>query len=180
MEPDLVARAQAGDTGAVTEIVMAHQDAVRGYVGRLAPDPVTADDLAQEVFLAALRSLDRIDPQLGVRGYLLGVARNLVRGAWRDRLRSRELSGERLFEVLTARPESVEGSDRRLGALEDCLRRLPARMQEVIQRHYRDEERCDEIAGRMGTRAGNVRSILTRSRQALRACLQAKLSGAPA
>lgn len=179
MEAEVLARARAGDPSAVTRIVMEHQGVIRSYVARLAPDPVTADDLAQEVFLAAVRSLDRIDPGLGVRAYLLGVARNLVRTAWRDRLRSRERSGEDLFETLAAQP-AAEPSDRRLSALEDCLRRLPPRMLEVVTRHYREEERCEEIAERLGTKAGNVRSILTRSRQALRDCLQGKLSGATA
>ncbi len=180
MEADLLARARAGDPEAVTRVVMEHQAVIRSYVARLAPDPVTADDLAQEVFLAALRSLDRIDPELGVRAYLLGAARNLVRTAWRDRLRSRELSGEKLFETLAAHPVPAETADRRIGALEDCLKRLPPRMLEVVMRHYRNEERCDEIAARLSTKAGNVRSILTRSRQSLRECLQAKLQEAPA
>ena len=42
-------------------------------------------------------------------------------------------------------------------------------------RHYRDEERCDEIAGNVGTTAGNVRMILTRTRRVLRDCLNTRL-----
>jgi len=179
-EADLLARARGGDAEAVTQIVLDHQGVVRRYVARLAPDPVTADDVAQEVFLAALKSIDRIDPQLGIRSYLLGAARNLVRSAWRTRLRGPDLPGDGLFAALASVPEDATPDDRRLPALENCLDRLPARMLEVVTRHYRDEERCDEIADRLGTRPGNVRSILTRARQALRACLKSKLRGAPA
>jgi RNA polymerase sigma-70 factor (ECF subfamily) len=174
----LLARARAGDTEAVTRIVLEHQDAVRRYVARLAPDAVTADDVAQEVFLAALRSLDRIDPRLGIRGYLLGVARNQVRSAWRARLRGPELPGDTVFAALSSAPDAGPPTDGRLPLLEDCLRRLPARMLEVVTRHYRNEQHCDEIAGHLGTRPGNVRSILTRARQSLRECLKAKLAGA--
>lgn len=175
-EAELLERARGGDAEAVAALVLRHEDVVRRYVARLAPDPVTADDVAQEVFLAAIRSVERIDPRLGIRGYLLGVARNQVRSAWRERFRGPELPGEKIFAQLASAP-AVE-DDRRLVALSDCLRRLPPRMLDVVTRHYQDEQRCDEIAARLATRPGNVRSILTRARQALRDCLQAKLSGA--
>lgn len=175
-EAELLERARGGDAEAVAQLVLRHEEVVRRYIARLAPDPVTADDVAQEVFLAAIRSMERVDPRLGIRGYLLGVARNQVRAAWRDRFRGPELPGERLFARLASAP-AVE-DDRRLGALSDCLRRLPARMLDVVNRHYRDEQRCDEIAATLATRPGNVRSILTRARQSLRDCLESKLSGA--
>ncbi len=157
---------------------MEHQGAVRSYAARLAPDAVTADDLAQEVFLTALRSLDRVDEGLSLRAYLLGIARNLARMAWRDRLRGREVSGEAVFDLLAARSEEGEApdrSERRRRALEDCLKHLPPRAQEVIFRHYRDEERCDEIARGLQTTPGNIRSILTRARRVLRECMEHKL-----
>src|SRR6185436_1985662 len=103
MRDEVLLRAQAGDPEAIAQIVRAHQGLIRGYVARLSPDPVTADDLAQEVFLAALRSLDRVDPDRGIRDYLLGIARNLGRLAWRDRLKGKEISGEALFEAIAAR-----------------------------------------------------------------------------
>lgn len=177
-ERELLQKAQAGHPDAVAGLLREHQAAIRSYVARLAPDPVGADDLAQEVFLAALRSLDRVDPALGLRPYLLGIARNQVRLAWRNRLRGREISGETLFDALVARlPENepADRSDRRLAALQECLKRLGPRALDVIMRHYRDEQRCDEIARTMGTTPGNVRSTLTRTRKALRDCMQPRL-----
>jgi RNA polymerase sigma-70 factor (ECF subfamily) len=39
-------------------LVEAHQQAVRAFLRRLCGDPAEADDLAQEVFIAAWTSLD--------------------------------------------------------------------------------------------------------------------------
>lgn len=44
-EAALLARARVGDAQALSEIVLRHQDVGRRYVARLAPDPVTADDV---------------------------------------------------------------------------------------------------------------------------------------
>lgn len=180
MRDELLAKAQAGDPEAVAQIVRAHQALIRGYVARLAPDPVTADDLAQEVFLAALRSLDRVDPERGIRDYLLGIARNLGRLAWRERLQGKEVSGDALFAAITARTEKETeiGSDRRISALQECLKGLAPKAHEVVLRHYREEQPCDEISAEIGTTPGNIRSILTRARQALRECMRLRFGGA--
>src|SRR5262245_42559591 len=104
LEPagDLLARAQAGDQQAMAQLLMENQGIIRSYVARLAPDPVSADDLVQEVFLAALRSIEKVDPHLGIRGFLLGIARNMVRMAWRKRMTGKEVAGEAIFEVLAS------------------------------------------------------------------------------
>jgi RNA polymerase sigma-70 factor, ECF subfamily len=175
----LLERARTGDVDAISALVLAHERAVRGYVGRLAPDPVTADDLAQEVFLAALRSFDRIDPALGVRGYLLGAARNLVRMEWRRCFRSREVRGETLFESLeSSRVPAGDSTDRRLEALQACVEQLLPRVREVVLGHYRDELLCEELAARFHLKPGSVRSILTRSRQLLRECVERRIGEA--
>jgi RNA polymerase sigma-70 factor (ECF subfamily) len=180
VKDDVLLKAQAGDPDAVAQIVRTHQALIRGYVARLAPDPVTADDLAQEVFLAALRSLDRVDPERGIRDYLLGIARNLGKLAWRERLKGKEISGDAIFAALAARGEPELASDRRVSALRECLQGLAPKAQEILLRHYREGQRCDEISQQIGTTPGNIRSILTRARQALRDCVRVRIGSAPA
>ena len=55
----------------------AHKDAVYRFAWRMAPD--AADDIAQEVFVRLLRGQVQFDDARGsLRGFLLGVARNLA------------------------------------------------------------------------------------------------------
>jgi RNA polymerase sigma-70 factor (ECF subfamily) len=183
MSADVLLRAQGGDREAIAAIVTEHQRAVRSYLSRLAPDPSTADDLAQDVFLEAFQALHRIDPQRDLRQYLLGIARNLARMAWRKHYTRREVAGEALFEALDARAAaqptpSTAQSDRRLEDLQACLARLAPKAIQVFRLHYRDELRCDEVAERLQMTAGSIRSILTRGREALRTCIEARADGA--
>lgn len=182
MADDLLIRAQNGDRAAITAIVQEHQRAVRSYLSRLAPDAATADDLAQEVFLEAFQALKRIDPQRELRNYLLGIARNRARMAWRKQYARREVIGETLFDTLASRADTrmAEESEQRLDYLRACLTRLGPKALEVFQLHYRDELRCEEVAGRLKLTAGSVRSILTRGRDALRSCIEARAADAGA
>src|SRR6476646_8878213 len=75
-EARLVERSRQGDAAAFTQLVAAHQGRVRAYIGGTVGRPEVVDDLAQEVFLGAFRSLDTYkgDAPLGV--WLLGIARH--------------------------------------------------------------------------------------------------------
>lgn len=174
MGAELLIRAQAGDRAAIAAIVTEHQRAVRSYLARLAPDPATADDLAQDVFLEAFQALSSVDPNREIRYYLLGIARNLARMAWRRQYTRREIRGEALFDILEARVVDKE-SDLRLSELRACLARLAPKALEVFQLHYRDELRCDEVAERLNMTAGSIRSILTRGREALKECIESRM-----
>ena len=184
MSKSLLVRAQGGDRAAIAALVTEHQRAVRSYLSRLAPDPATADDLAQDVFLEAFEALKRVDPQREVRNYLLGIARNRARMAWRKLYTRREVAGDALFDVLEARATVAAGaagadtSGRRLEDLRTCLARLGPKAFEVFQLHYHDELRCDEVAERLNMTAGSIRSILTRGREALRTCIESRAGGA--
>lgn len=71
-------RARTGDPDAVEAFVRAlHRDVWR-YVAHLAGDPRLADDLTQETFLRALRSLHRFEGRSTARTWLLSIARHTV------------------------------------------------------------------------------------------------------
>src|SRR5216110_1197441 len=57
-EGRLIDRSRQGDAGAFTQLVSAHQGRVRAYIGGTINRPEVVDDLAQEVFLSAFRSLE--------------------------------------------------------------------------------------------------------------------------
>jgi RNA polymerase sigma-70 factor (ECF subfamily) len=55
-------------------LVEAHQQAVRAVLRRLCGDRAEADDLAQEVFIAAWTGLDSFRPEADFRLWLYGIA----------------------------------------------------------------------------------------------------------
>lgn len=70
--------ARTGDREAADAFVRAlHRDVVR-YVAHLSADPQSAEDLAQDTFLRALRTLHRFEGRSSARTWLLTIARRAV------------------------------------------------------------------------------------------------------
>src|SRR5579871_2802337 len=60
VEFDLIKRAQAGDSAAFNEVVLAYRKRILGTIARLIARPEDVEDVAQEVFLRLYFSLDQL------------------------------------------------------------------------------------------------------------------------
>jgi RNA polymerase sigma-70 factor, ECF subfamily len=184
-EARLVERSRQGDAAAFKHLVAAHQGRVRAYIGGTIGRPEVVDDLAQEVFLGAFRSLDSYkgDAPLGV--WLLGIARHKTLMHLRHEVRrlARETRSLDLVlaELRVGMVESDEAllprREREIAALQACLDRLPAGNAELITDRYFRARSIADIAGATGKREGTVRMTLLRLRQLLRACVERRLAG---
>jgi RNA polymerase sigma-70 factor, ECF subfamily len=78
--PDLVSRALAGDDQAFAAIYHRHADDVQRVIVslRLRLRREEVEDAVQDTFLRLLRDLPRVDPDRSLRGYVLGIARNVA------------------------------------------------------------------------------------------------------
>lgn len=138
--------------------------AVFGYLARRVGREL-ARDLAAETFTAAFAGRRRFDPSRGTpRGWLFGIATNLLRRHHRDeerRLRAlARLDGRR--DVSSA-PEEP-----RLAA---ALAALDAKERDVLLLHVWADLGYDELARTLGIPVGTVRSRLHRARARLREAL---------
>jgi RNA polymerase sigma-70 factor (ECF subfamily) len=169
-EARLIERSRAGDAAAFSQLVAWHQGRVRAYVGGSISRADVVDDLAQEVFLAAFRSLDSYkgDAPLGV--WLLGIARHKtlmhVRG---------ELAPFRV-NLLEHDELDLPRREREISALERCLESLPAGSAGLVTDRYWKARSIPDIARELGKREGAIRMTLFRLRQALRTCVESRLS----
>jgi RNA polymerase sigma factor (sigma-70 family) len=84
-----VEEARGGSAEAFSELVRVHHAPVRAYLARYVRDRETADDLAQETFLSAFRSLPTWRGDAPLRMWLLGIARNRALTHLRDEERRR-------------------------------------------------------------------------------------------
>jgi RNA polymerase sigma factor (sigma-70 family) len=66
------------------------------------------------------------------------------------------------------------GSDLR-HALEQCVEKLVGRARKIIQLHYWQDMKSWQIASELNIGHGAVRMLLSRSRQALRSCIEQQL-----
>ncbi len=75
-ERALLGRARAGDEDAFEQIVAVHADRVYGALRRFGLDPGEAEDVAQDVFLRAWRSIDRFEGRAQLSTWLYRIAFN--------------------------------------------------------------------------------------------------------
>jgi RNA polymerase sigma-70 factor (ECF subfamily) len=181
-EAALVAAARDGSREALARLCRAHQAAVRAYTRSCVRDPDVGDDLAQETFVAAFRSLDGFRNAARFRTWVLGIARHRVQDHLRQTLRAAsrgpvpEALARRELSLVEAEASGVLRRDRELAALEDCVGRLPERAAELVRQHYFRARSLVDLAQAQGKNQVTLRVELMRIRLALRRCVEAKLA----
>jgi RNA polymerase sigma-70 factor len=160
------------EPAAVAALVAEHQRRLRGFVAFLCGRDLQAvDDLAQEVFLRALRILDRVTGLDHFDRFLREIARNVVR-EFRRREGARPEAEERLIESFAAAHEEDPAPESpRLSRLRNCLRKLPERSARILALRYGEERAAEEIGSEIGLKAGAVRVLLLRIRENLLKCI---------
>lgn len=154
-------------------LVHQHQAGVWRYLRVLGAESTEAEDLTQETFLAFARAefIERDERQTA--GYLRTVARNQLLALRRKQRR----------EIITCDLEAADsvwtaaaGPDGSLTAYMDglrhCLEQLEGRARQAIDLHYRDGASREAIATQLEMKPEGVKTLLRRTRQILRECME--------
>lgn len=161
---------RAGDEDAFISLYRRRQGAIFRFALHMSGSAAIAEDVAQEVFLALLRSDCGFDPQRGALGaYLFGIARKLVlRYLDRDRAEG-ETGSEAGLAELTGDADPLSDLTRREGieALRRAVLALPRRYREVVVLCDLEEVDYADAAAALGCPIGTVRSRLHRARALL-------------
>lgn len=187
VDRDLVVRARAGDEDAFAAIVRGYQRRVYGVAMKMTRRHEVADDVAQETFIRAYRSLDRFELGRPLGPWLVKIAVNLainyLNGAAR---REQSLYTEDMpdgpVEPSAGRDPSREPLEsnpmRRLAsrelacALACALEKLSPEHRAVFLLKVDEGLRYDEIAEALGISRGTVMSRLFRARAHLKTMLE--------
>jgi RNA polymerase sigma factor (sigma-70 family) len=165
-EPETVARARAGDLGAFEELVRSHQADVYRLALKLVRDPPTAEDVTQEAFLHAYRSLRRFRGQAKFSTWLFRITRNCAVDAIRRRERLRRTDREAIPEQATHPDPSLRAAlDRAIASLPQELRE-PFVLIEVMGLSYR------EAGAVLSVVPGTLKSRMHRARRLLIAAIE--------
>lgn len=159
--------AGAGDRDALTAFIRATQRDVHRFLAHL-NGPHGAEDLAQETYLRALRSLPRFAGRSSARTWLLSIARRVAADQVRAaRVRPRTTPVEDWESVLHPRPGPLRaGLDERI-ALQELLFGLdPDRRDAFVLTQVLDLSYA-EAAEVCGCPVGTIRSRVARAREDL-------------
>ncbi|WP_326595053.1 RNA polymerase sigma factor [Streptomyces brevispora] len=156
----------ASDAATFTPLVEKYSPALHGYFARRVPG--AADDLLAEAWLQAFAARRTFDASRGsARGWLFGVARNVLAGHFRR-------TGRDATAPAAAASDPWQAVDQRLDAaalapaLREALADLPAEERELMLLVAWEQLTPTEAAAAVGIPAGTARSRLHRARGRLR------------
>ena len=165
-EQDAVRRCQRGDREAFRPLVERYGDVLMGTLYLMTHDRTVSEELVQETFLRAWKSIGRFRLGAPLKPWLVRIAVNLALDA-----RARSLPVEPLEEAdqggpdaELARADDKDEIRRALGQLADEHRRV------IILRYFA-ELSTGEAANVLGVREGTVKSRLNRALERLRVAL---------
>jgi RNA polymerase sigma-70 factor (ECF subfamily) len=172
-ERQLVAAARGGDHRAFEALVLKYQERIYRLIQRMISSSDVVDDLAQEVFIRAYRSIGDFKGESSLYTWLYKIALNLCRNHYRTRGRKPaheeldEADGAIGLEAAGGTPEDEVSRREFWDQLRRGLDELPAEQREAVVFCDLEGMSYEEMANVIGVPIGTVRSRIFRGRRAL-------------
>jgi RNA polymerase sigma-70 factor (ECF subfamily) len=183
-------RARGGDREAFDRLAEAHIEQVWRVVWRIVRHREDTEDVVQEVFMTAYRSIGEFRGEASLSTWLHRIAvtralNHLDRSS--EKVRRAAVPIEETGESASdedshpsAHPPVAPGpsplqeleASELMRRLSECLSRMPAAWRAVLSLRDGEDLAYDEIAKTLSLHIGTVRSRLARARLALRACVE--------
>lgn len=162
----LVACAKEGDLGAFDKLIARHRSRIYRLARYMVGETEAAQDIAQETFLQAFRSLPGLVEAESFGAWLNTIARRQAQRWQNQREHKLAQSGAivtlGLYEL---RQPEAELPDALVLRLRGALQALSERERRVMIRHYLEGYSCAEIAVQLRLPVGTIKRILHYSRQ---------------
>ena len=184
-EPELVRRAQAGDSTARDQLYtdfFAGNDQVRGLLSREVPQPEDREDILHDAYLSLIRSRGEFRGDAKLKTFVYRVVQIAILQRMRsDRARRREkmvrltfeMDGEEVERSIPVRDFQFEEVEATLAA-ERMYAFVPEPLQTALRLRVSEEMSYGEISRRTGAPIDTVATRIFKARAIL-----AKLFGAP-
>ena len=156
------------------EVVRRHLIGVWRYLRMLGCAPDLADDLTQDAFATALAKGALARDPAATGAFLRKTARFLFLRS-RRRPRDAEMLAD-AADLLWQRDCAVDDGNELVAAVRTCLSELGDRAQRAVQLTYGEESSRADVARTLGLKENGVKTLLQRTRQALRECVQRRMS----
>jgi len=174
---DLVAAVRAGDDRAFELLFMRYEARIAAYVRGMVRDHGRAEDVTQEVFIAALRRMRETDRPIAFKPWIYEIAKNACIDAFRRTRNQNEVSfdaddplkpaDQRRLTAPGAEPDDVVDTKLALDDLCGAFGGLsPAHHQILVLREFEGLS-YREIGDRLGISRAAVESTLFRARRRL-------------
>jgi RNA polymerase sigma-70 factor (ECF subfamily) len=170
-EQAICLQAQRGDAQAFESLVLRHEEIAFRVAYLIVRDEAEAQDVAQEAFVRAYRSLGRFDTRQPFRPWLLRIVTNVALNSRRSAGR-RAAAGERYErqagQGAAPSPEAAVQQSEETRRVWEAVGQLDAKDQTLVYLRYFLGVSEQEAAAAIGRPAGTVKSRLHRALRRLR------------
>jgi len=133
-EIDLVRKAKGGDTVAFAEIICRYQNLVYATAFRILKDSALAEDVAQEAFVTAFRSLRDLRTESSFPPWLRKITRNLALASRQEQRRFGALEEAGVLQSPSADAEQeIERERRDADAFGEEVRRIVSSLSDTLR-----------------------------------------------
>lgn len=160
--------------GAFVDLIQGHQAGVWRYLRYLGCDEARADDLTQETFLAVWKKPFELRSAAATRAYLRTVARNLFLMAVRRRRARPAMLDLDAADAVWSDHDADDGEEYR-AALAVCLESLSERARHALELFYGEGAGRSVLAQALAMTVDGVKTLLRRTREALRTCIRMRI-----
>ena len=177
---ELLAASSKGQIEAFAALVRRYESLVCSVSYSATGDRALSEDIAQDTFIAAWRSLGSIRDASKIRAWLCGTARNLSSKALRRV--GREIPSEGDIEAAVDKLENASESPLELALEKEmeslvwlALAEVPEKYREPLVLFYREDQSTTQVAELLGLSENAVQQRLSRGRRHLRASVLARV-----
>ncbi len=182
---ELVKRAKDGDSKAYDKLILLYKDVVFSIVYRMVRNKQEAEDLTQETFIKAYKSLTSFNEAYAFSTWLFKIATN----SCIDHFRKRKLKTYSMDQTIRYKDDEIrhEYADPKPGVEHDlvaneraiiirtAIEQLPEKYRIVIEMRHQQEQSYEEIAEKLDLPLGTVKARIFRAREMLNKNLKGKL-----
>lgn len=178
-EAETVRLAMRGDLTAFEELLAKYQRAVFNIALYKSKNYFDAEDLTQDIFLAAFKALPTLKAPESFAGWLFGIAYNRCH-KWYQRERTKIVKIKELQEraaredrlrnkvALTEPPVPAPGGTIGVQPLSEMFLRLPPEVREALTLKYLDGLSYQEIEKKLGINSNRVDYLIRKGKQLIR------------
>ena len=175
----LISRAQAGDEGAFTELMRTHYAVVYAVVIGIVNNPHDAEEIVQDTFLNAYRSMAQYEDREKFKNWLAEIARNSARD-WLRKQRVNTVPIDEVSEHTLSTPDSPDEQlirDEQRELIRRALGTLSQKDREIARAYYLDGASYDELIRTHGLSYKAISFRLSRAKHKLAKRLGHLLTG---
>ena len=161
----------------LSRLWMQAEPSINAYVFAAVHRFQDAEDIVQQVALAAARRFEEYDGARPFVAWALWLAKSKIIDHYRKQGRQKLVFSETLLDQTAARLVERQVSDHAGAvALERCIEKLPAKSRRLLDLRYVEDASMEAIAQAIDSTAGSVRVMLFRIRDILTECVKAELA----